>query len=384
MIKVAVVGGPILSGGKKNLIMEYFRHIDKNQVQMDIICNDNSNAIPKEEIESLGGRVFIVPSFEKLPAHTWALYKLFKSEKYDVVHAYNSTMNLFPMFAAKMAGVKVRISESLSMAAKGESKTYIKNVLKKFSHRFCNYYMACGKDCGAWQFGEKALNNGKIAIFKTAINTDANAYNPVLREETRQKFGWQDKVVYGFIGRFEMQKNPLFLIDVMAEIRRRQDNAQFVIIGAGDMEKQMLQRIEQFGIRDSVAWLGRREDIQQFYNAFDAFLLPSLYEGLPVVGLESQSAGLPIFFSTAVTPEASACELGIYTPLSAGATIWAKKIIEETAKNMPIRRSHAQEVADAGFDSKVEADRMLKFYLNAARTMSGTESLESATVNSIS
>ena len=365
MIKIAIIGGPILSGGKKNLIMEYFRHIDKSQVQIDIICNDNSNAIPTEEIESLGGRVFIVPSFEKLPAHTWALYKIFKREKYDVVHAYNSTMNLFPMFAAKIAGVKVRISESHSMAAKGEKKTYVKLILRKFSHLFCNYYMAGGKDCGAWQFGEKALTRGKIAIFKTAINTEANAYNPELRNETRKKFGWQDKVVYGFIGRFEMQKNPLFLINIMAEIHKRQDNAQFVIIGAGDLEKQMLQKTAQVGIKDSVAWLGRREDIQQFYNAFDAFLLPSLYEGLPVVGLESQSAGLPIFFSTAVTPEASACDLGIYIPLAAGAAAWAEKIIEVTKNNMPIRRSHAKEVADAGFDSKVEADRMLNFYLNA-------------------
>ena len=85
------------------------------------------------------------------------------------------------------------------------------------------------------------------------------------------------------------------------------------------------------------------------------------------MGLESQSAGLPIFFSSAVTPEAAACELGIFIPLSAGTVIWAKKIIEETAKNMPIRRSHAKEVADAGFDSRVEADRMLKFYLDAVK-----------------
>lgn len=106
-----------MSGGKKNLIMEYFRHIDKTQVQMDIICNDDSNAIPQKEIEALGGRVFIVPSFKKLKGHTDALYELFKKEKYDVVHAYNSMMNFFPMYAAKKAGVKVRISESLSMAA---------------------------------------------------------------------------------------------------------------------------------------------------------------------------------------------------------------------------------------------------------------------------
>ena len=74
-----------------------------------------------------------------------------------------------------------------------------------------------------------------------------------------------------------------------------------------------------------MSWLGRREDIQQFYNAFDAFLLPSRYEGLPVVGLESQSCGLPMFFSTAVTPEASACELGHFINLDDGAAAWAEK-----------------------------------------------------------
>ena len=157
MIKIAIIGGPILSGEKKNLIMEYFRHIDKSQVQIDIICNDNSNAIPTEEIESLGGRVFIVPSFEKLPAHTWALYKIFKREKYDVVHAYNSTMNLFPMFAAKIAGVKVRISESLSMAAKGE-KTLA--CLQSLYHS--NQYSAvpariAGTVCGVRLFSVSAV-----------------------------------------------------------------------------------------------------------------------------------------------------------------------------------------------------------------------------------
>ena len=131
------------------------------------------------------------------------------------------------------------------------------------------------------------------------------------------------------------------------------------------MEQKMKERIKECGIEESMAWLGRREDIQQFYNAFDAFLLPSIYEGLPVVGLESQSAGLPMFFSTAITPEASACELGHFIPLAAGASGWAEKVIEETVKNMPIRRSHAKEVADAGFDSRTEAAKMLQFYLNA-------------------
>lgn len=365
MIKIAVIGGPVHSGGKKNLIMEYFRHMDKTKIEMHIICNDDSEAVPKEEIEALGGKVFLVPSFRNLSGHTKCLYEIFKRERYDVVHAYNSTMNLFPMYAAKKAGVKVRISESLSMAAKGEFKTYIKYMLKPFASMYANYFMSCGEDCGIFQFGKKAFDDGKIAIFKTAINTEFNAYNAELRNETRKKFGWEDKVVYGFIGRFEPQKNPLFLIDVMGQIIKRQANAQFVIIGAGGLEQKMKVRIKENGIEKAMAWLGRREDIQQFYNAFDAFLLPSIYEGLPVVGLESQSAGLPMFFSTAITPEASACELGHFFPLQDGASAWAEKVIEETMKNMPIRRSHAKEVADAGFDSHTEANRMLQYYLNA-------------------
>ena len=365
MIKVAVIGGPILSGGKKNLIMEYFRHIDKTKVHMDIICNDDSDAVPTEEIERLGGRVFLVPSFKDLTGHTKRLYEIFKEEKYDVVHAYNSTMNLFPMYAAKKAGIKVRISESLSMAAKGEFKTYIKYMLKPFARMYANYYMSCGEDCGIFQFGQKAFDEGKIAIFKTAINTEFNAYNEELRKKTRKEFGWEDKVVYGFIGRFEPQKNPIFLIDIMGEIKKRQPNAQFVIIGAGGLEEKMKARIKENRIEDSMAWLGRREDIQQFYNAFDAFLLPSIYEGLPVVGLESQSAGLPMFFSTAITPEASACELGHFIPLEAGADAWAEKVIAETVQNMPIRRSHAKEVADAGFDSHTEAEKLLQYYIKA-------------------
>ena len=365
MIKVAVIGGPILAGGKKNLIMEYFRHIDRTQVCMHIISNDDSDAVPVEEIEALGGKALFVPSFKNLRGHTKCLYEIFKREKYDVVHAYNSTMNLFPMYAAKKAGIKVRISESLSMAAKGEFKTYIKYMLKPFASMYANYFMSCGEDCGIFQFGQKAFDEGKIAIFKTAINTEYNAYNEQLRNETRKKFGWEDKVVYGFIGRFEPQKNPIFLIDIMGEIKKRQENAQFVIIGAGGLEQKMKERIKECDIEESMAWLGRREDIQQFYNAFDAFLLPSIYEGLPVVGLESQSAGLPMFFSTAITPEASACELGHFIPLAAGASGWAEKVIEETVKNMPIRRSHAKEVAEAGFDSRTEAAKMLKFYQNA-------------------
>ena len=112
-------------------------------------------------------------------------------------------------------------------------------------------------------------------------------------------------------------------------------------------------------------YLGRREDIQQFYNAMDCFLLPSLYEGLPVVGLEAESCGLPMFFSTEVTREANACELGQFIPLSASEDDWADAMLKLIRKNLPVRRSHAQEVANAGFDSASEAIRLQEYYMRA-------------------
>ena len=339
MIKVAYILGKLHSGGKKNLVMEYYRHVDTSKVRIDFICDSDSNSIPEEEVKALGGKVYRVTPYEHIFQNMREMEQIFRKEQYDVVHAWDSMMNLFPMVLAKRAGVKVRISESLSMANKHEKKTFIKYALRPFSSVAANYYMACGVDCGVFQFGRKAYEQGRIAIFKTVINAKANAYDPELRVFTRQKFGWEDKTVYGFIGRYMMQKNPVFIIDVF--------------------------RVKAYGISDKVENLGHREDIKQFYNAFDAFLLPSLYEGLPVVGLESQSCGLPIFFSTEITPEAIACEMAHYISLNTPARDWAKQIVPVVERNIPVRKSYAEEVIAAGFDSESEAKRLQRFYMDA-------------------
>ena len=106
------------------------------------------------------------------------------------MHAFDNTLNVFPMFLGWLAGVKVRISESISKGDKNEKKTIVKLALRPFSHWFTNYYMANSIDCGVWQFGKKTYDKGKITIFKTVINADANAFDKVLRDETRKKFGW--------------------------------------------------------------------------------------------------------------------------------------------------------------------------------------------------
>lgn len=362
MIRIGIIAGVLHSGGKRNLIMEYYRHIDKEKVQFDFICDSDSNGIPKEEIESLGGRVYVVPPYKQLIPHMKATYRVLKNNQYPIIHAFDNTLNVFPMFLGWLAGIKVRISESISKGDKNEKKTILKYALRPFSHWFVTDYMANSIDCGKWQFGERTYNKGKINIFKSVIDADKNAFDSSLRNITREKFGWNHNVVYGFIGRYVAQKNPLFLVDIFSKIARKQNNALLVTIGFGDLEEEMTNRIDMMGLKEHVVNLGRRDDIKQFYNAFDAFILPSLYEGMPVVGVEAQCCGLPIFFSNNITEETTACELAHYISLGDTPEKWADLIIDVVSENMPKRRSYSNEVKLTGFDSASEAQKLQEFY----------------------
>jgi len=362
MIKVAIIAGVLHSGGKRNLIMEYYRHIDRDKVQFDFICDSDSNGIPYDEIKSLGGVVFTVAPYKYLPWHLLDTYRILKRGKYDIIHAFDNTLNVFPMWLGKRVGIKVRISESISKGDKSEKKTFVKYALKPFSRWFATQYMANSIDCGVWQFGKRTYEKGKIAIFKSVINTGHNVFDNSLRNVTRQSYRWNDKIVYGFIGRFVEQKNPLFLIDVFNEISRIQKDALLVMVGFGELEEAMMARVSVYGLSERVINLGRRDDIKQFYNAFDAFLLPSLYEGMPIVGLEAQCSGLPIFFSKNITEETTACELAHYIELNKSPREWAKEIIPIVESNKENRRNHAEELKLAGFDSYSEARRLQAFY----------------------
>lgn len=369
VIRVAIVIGKMDSGGKKNLVMEYYRHIDRNIIQFDFICDSDSQAIPDEEIERLGGCVYRIPPYQHIFANMREMKRICKENKYLIIHAWNSTMNLFPMKVAKKVGIPVRISESISMAHEGDWKTKIKKILRPMSKWYATHYMSCGEDCGRWQFGNKLFDAGKVDVFKTVINTRFNDYNPELREKTRKEYRWEDKIVIGHIGRFTPQKNSIHLIEIFAAVANKEPRAVLCLIGDGELKEDMMVKIRELGIEERIKYLGRREDIQQFYNAMDCFLLPSLYEGLPVVGLEAESCGLPMFFSSEITKEANACELGHFIPLSASVDDWANEIIKSTKENMSRRRSHAKEVADAGFDSEAEAIRLQEYYLKAVEML---------------
>lgn len=360
MERIAVIMGKMHSGGKKNLVMEYYRHIDRNKIQFDFICDEDSNSIPTEEIQSLGGKVYVIPPYQNVFANIKAIKKICKENKYKIVHAYNGTMNIFGLYAAWCRGVPIRINESISMAHSSDKKTILKNILKPFSKCFSTHYMANGNACGKWQFG-KLYDQGKVAIFKTVINVDENKFDLELRDKCRRELNINDHIVIGHIGRLTTQKNTLFVIDIFNEISKLKDKAKLLIVGDGELRGDMLSKIKEYGIEDKVLYLGRREDIKQFYNAMDCFLLPSLYEGLPVVGIEAECHGLPIFFSTEIPEESSPCnDLGVFVGLDRSASEWAQIVVQKIKKVKRI--NHSREVKKAGFDSVTEAGKLLKYY----------------------
>lgn len=367
MERVAVLMGNMHSGGKTNLVLEYYRHIDRCKIQFDFICNEGSNSTHKEEIESLGGRLYIVPKYSNIFSHIISIIKLCKKNKYKIAHSYNGTMNLFDLFAVWLGKVPVRINESISMAHKSEKKTIIKYMLKPFSKCFSTHFAANGVECGKWQFGKSLVNEGKLSIFSSVIDADFNRFNPELRDQTRKAYNLQNRFVVGHIGRLDPQKNTLFLIDIFNEISKQKDNALLLIIGDGKLKSQMLDKIKYYGLDDKVLYLGRREDIQQFYNAMDCFLLPSLYEGFPIAGLEAQCCGLPTFFSNNVPSESGPCDdLCCFIELENNAKQWARRITEFCFDKK--RTDHSNEIKEKGFDSCTEAERLCSYYERLPRS----------------
>lgn len=304
-IVVAQIMGKMNGGGVEAVIMNYYRHIDRSKVQFDFICDEDSTNIPYEEIEKLGGHVILCPPYQKLHKYMKFLENLFREKKYRIVHSNINTLSVFPLKAAKKAGVKVRIAHSHNTSNPKEFKrNIIKNILRKFSKKYATDYFACSEAAGRYQFGDKAYDEGKVIVVRNAIDIDMFKYDPSARRRLRKEIGIkEDDFVIGHIGAFRRQKNHAFLIDVFAEVKKKKRNAKLVLVGQGPLKDGIKEKVKKLGLEKDVFFLGQRDDTNKLYSIFDIFCLPSLYEGFPVVGIEAQANGLCCIFSNTITKE---------------------------------------------------------------------------------
>ena len=327
-IRIAQVVGKMVNGGVEAVVMNYYRHIDREKVQFDFIVDEDSTVIPKDEIESLGGRIFMVPPYQKLNKYISALIKLFKENKYKIVHSHINTLSVFPLFAAKRAGVPVRIAHNHSTAAKGETKKNIlKYMLRPFAKVYATHYAACSKYAAEWLFGKKSMERGEITIFNNAIDLDKFKYDKNVQNEVRKELGIEDKFVIGHVGRFCYQKNQEFLIDVFEEVYKQNPNAVLMLIGDGSNRKKIEKKVGQQNLEDSVLFLGNRNDVNRLYQAMDVFVLPSRYEGLGMVAVEAQFCGVKTVISDRVPDDAKVLDNIVSLPLTCSIKDWAYNIL---------------------------------------------------------
>ena len=326
-VRIAQIMGKMVNGGVDAVIMNYYRNIDRSKVQFDFVVDSDSKFIPRDEIESLGGRIYIVPPYQKIGKYISALVKLFKQNKYQIVHSNINTLSVFPLFAAKKAGVPVRIAHNHSTAAKGETKKNIlKYILRPFSKVFATHYVACSEYAGEWLFGKKAMESGKVTIFNNAIDLNKFKFDEKVRSEVRKELGIEDKFVIGHVGRLCFQKNQEFLIDIFEEVHRRDPNSVLLLIGDGEDREKIERKIKNLS-GGGVILLGNRTDVDRMYQAMDVFIFPSKYEGLGNVVVEAQVCGVPVIVSDNVPEVVRISDGVVFLSLSADIKIWAEKAI---------------------------------------------------------
>ena len=358
-LRVAVIMGKHITGGIKSVIMNYYRNIDKNVIQFDFIVDSDSPLKDYSDIENMGGRVFEIPPVKHLWGHISECYKIIKREKFLIAHAYVNTLNVFPMLAAKLAGVPVRIAENLSTGHPGERKTLIKNILRPFARTFPTHIAANSVFAGIWLYGQSHM--GECKVIRNGIDLNKYKFDVDLRNSTRKAYGWQGKFVVGHIGRYQYQKNHNFLIDVFAEIHKKEPSSMLALVGYGDLKDEIFEKINRLGLRDFVVDLGGTEDIAQFYNAMDCFLLPSFYEGLPVVGIEAQATGLPCVLSSEVTDETQITDIVDFVSLEKSPADWADTVLKW--KNYQ-RADVSEQITANGYNIKKEASVLQQYYID--------------------
>ncbi len=296
--RIAQVVGQ-MQGGVGSCIMNYYRAIDRANYQFDFYTYSPSEY--DSEIRKMGGNVYYIPNFIKVFQASTAFKRILESKDYYAVHANLTSLSLFPLAVAKRCGTANRICHAHSTTHWTENTAIIKNILKRLITRYATEFIACSNLASDWFYGKRVDD---VTIIPNAISTKKFVYNKRLREMAREKLHLDDKTfVVGTVGRLVFQKNHIYLLKMFRELKRVCANTVLIIVGEGKQYKKLMRYVRCFNLSKSVFILPEIDDICLYYNAFDLFVLPSKYEGLPLVGIEAQCTGLPCIFSDKVTKE---------------------------------------------------------------------------------
>lgn len=358
MIRVLQVVTHMNRGGLETMIMNYYRNIDRKKVQFDFLVHRPYEADYDQEIKSLGGRIYhishLVPwsvSYKK------ELKKFFyEHSEYKIVHVHQDCLSSVALQCAKECGIPVRIAHSHSSSQDKNIKYLIKLFYRQFIPKYATNLFACGTEAGDWMF----LGN-RFQVVRNAIDAEKYVYNEQQADEIRKEWGLTNKIVIGHVGRFNAVKNQKFLVDVLDECLKKDENVRLMMIGDGVERPMIEEKVRKMNLDKYAIFTGVRTDVAQLMQAMDVFAFPSLYEGLPVTLVEAQAAGIPCLISDQISKECILTkDLVSIMSLEDTPEKWADMILKCAEKK---KMNQLSEIRESGYDIVMNAKKLQQFYL---------------------
>lgn len=352
MIRVLQIIDNMDIGGMESMLMNYYRNIDRNKVQFDFLISDKGECFYENEIRQMGGCVFKVTPRRKNPiANRKEMIKFFNLHKYEIVEIHQGVTYLLPLRLAKRNNINNIIIHSHGVDEKykrGIYDIFRRKVVIPYIAKTATEFFACSKLVLSDLFNEDILKRKRYTIINNAIDVKKYAYNIAIRKKIRKQLAVGDGLVVGHVGRFHRQKNQEFII----ELAKKMPECVFVLVGDGEsMDEYKKKELK------NVIFCGQCDNVNEIMQAFDIFILPSRWEGLPLVAIEAQAAGLPILLSDAVSREAKITENVRFLPLQLER--WMEAINDFKHYN---RKENSEIIKKNGYDCKKEAAVLEKKY----------------------
>lgn len=358
-IRILEVVNCMNRAGLETVIMNYYNKFNKEQVQMDFLTHRNYGGNYDKEIKKLGGKIYHAPRLvpgNYIKYFIW-MKKFFKAHpEYIVVHSHIDTMSFFPLLAAKINHIPVRISHSHSTKLDIDFKLPIKYMAKMLLPYVSNYYWSCGRKAGEFLYGKK-----KFFVMNNACDLQKFKFNEEIRNAQRVKYNLEGKFVIGHVGRYIYIKNQSFLIDIFTEILNNKPDSILMLIGSGQDELKLREKVKKLKIDDKVKFLINRNDVNDLYQLMDVFIMPSLFEGLPLSCVEAQANGLPCFISDKISKETILTSNIKMINLDSSAKEWAEEILSSELKR---NKNSIAEISNNGYDLVKESKKIQQIYIN--------------------
>ena len=359
MVRVLMIVHEMNRGGIENFIMNLYRSVDRSKIQFDFVEHTNNKCAFDDEIEELGGVIYRCPDyriFNHFSYVTW--WKKFFSEhkEYKIVHSHLDSSANIHLRIAKKYGLTT-IAHSHNSSEGFGIRAIVKSFLKIGFNNCCDFKFACSKEAGEWLFGKKV----NYKVINNGINSEKYIFNEKQRDLLPKQFNVQkNELVLGHIGRLNKVKNVAFILEILKELKDLGIKAKFVSAGQGSEYDCLVKKAKALNIENDVCFLGLRNDINIIVQAFDVFVFPSFYEGLPVSVIEAQASGLKCLLSDTVSKEVDITGNVEFMSLENSPKEWAEKI----TSMIPYERENTQQkIIDAGYDIKTTADYLTELYI---------------------